>query len=438
LCYTFAVSENPKALPPHYRWNFGALLVDYIFFGIAFNFFNPNTVLPAFVGELSDSALVIGSVSSVFSGGWLLPQLIAARIINDKPRKKPYLVAGISGRGVLWLVALGLGLGLGQRNPVAMLALFFACLVVWAITDGVASVAWFEIMAQAIPSKRRGRLAGTAQFVSGLVGIGAGAAIGQILSRLSFPGNYTLIFGLAGALLVPSTTALFLLREVPSGAISKEANEPAEKGPWLQRLTAWLKLPFVNPAFRHFVLCRIMVGMLSMATPFYVQHATKELLLPQSAIGGFVIAQTMAGVAASALLGWVCERWGSQVVIRIGSAAAILCPLFALVMHLTGGRLAVAYPLVYVSFGIINSTWVMGFFNYLLEIAPQGKRPTYIGISNFVLGTLTLVPVAGGWLLEATSYTTLFGLTTALVAAGFLLSLGLKPPLSANLVEGQS
>jgi MFS family permease len=430
------VSENPKNLPPHYLWNFRAFLVDYISFSIAFNFFNPNSILPAFVGELTDSALVVGSVSTVFSGGWLLPQLVSARIINDKPRKKPYLLAGISGRVVFWLVALGLGLGLGQKSPAAMLALFFTCLLLWAMTDGIGSVAWFEIMARAIPSKRRGRLLGTAQVVGGLAGIGVGALIGQILSHLSFPSNYTLMFALASTLLIPSTVALFLLRELPSSVTLPETDALAEE-PRFRRLVTWLKLPFANPAFRHLMLCRIMVAMMGLATPFYVQHATKELALSQTIIGSFIIAQTIGGVAASALLGWVCERWGPRPVIRIGSAAAILGPLFALVVHLGGSRLAPAYPLVYASLGTINSAWVMGFFNYLLEIAPEGLRPTYIGISNFVMGILTVVPVIGGWLLEATSYTVLFGSAAVLVAAGFLLTLGLKPPLPVALAEAQ-
>jgi MFS family permease len=431
------VNNDPETLPPHYRRNFAALLVDYFTFGIALNFFNPNSILPAFVGELTDSALIIGSVSSAFSGSWLLPQLFAARIINDKPRKKPYLLGGISGRVLFWIIALGLGLGLGQKSPAAMLALFFACLIVWAASDGVASVAWFEIMAAAIPSKRRGRLLGTAQVLGGLGGIGAGALIGQILTHLSFPDKYTLIFALASTVLIPSTIALFMLREVPSNVTQEETSEPVEKEPRSNRLIAWLKLPFTNPAFRHVMICRIMVGMLGLATPFYVQHATKELILSQGIVGNFIIAQTIAGVAASATLGWVCERWGTHYVIRIGSAAAILGPLFALVTHLASDRLATAYPLVYVFLGIINSTWVMGFFNYLLEIAPDGQRPTYIGISNFVMGILTLVPMLGGWLLETTSFSVLFGTATTLVTVGFLLSLGLKPSLPIPPTEVQ-
>jgi MFS family permease len=431
------VSTQPETLPPHYRRNFAALLVDYFTFGIAMNFFNPNSLLPAFVGELTDSAFIIGSVSSAFSGSWLLPQLVAARIINDKPRKKPYLLSGISGRVMFWIIALGLGLGLGQKSPAAMLALFFTCLIAWAASDGVASVAWFEIMAAAIPSNRRGRLLGTAQVLSSLGGIGAGILIGQILTHLSFPGNYTLTFALASTLLIPSTIALITLREVPSDIPQEETSEPIEKQPSSKHLITWLRLPFTNPSFRHVMICRIMVGMMGLATPFYVQHATKELLLPQGIIGTFVIAQTVAGVAASAILGWTCEHKGTQHVIRIGSAAAIMCPLFALATHIVGSHLAFAYPLAYVFLGIINSTWVMGFFNYLLEIAPEGMRPTYIGISNFVMGILTLVPMLGGWLLEITSYTVLFGTATVLVTVGFLLSLGLKPSLSIPPAKAQ-
>jgi hypothetical protein len=44
------------------------------------------------------------------------------------------------------------------------------------------------------------------------------------------------------------------------------------------------------------------------------------------------------------------------------------------------------------------------------------------------MGVLTFVPMMGGWLLEATSYTVLFGTTAAIVAVGFLLTLGLEQP----------
>jgi hypothetical protein len=68
---------------------------------------------------------------------------------------------------------------------------------------------------------------------------------------------------------------------------------------------------------------------------------------------------------------------------------------------------------------------MMGQFNYTLELAPQGQRPTYIGLLNTISGVLVVLPILGGWLLRATSYGVLFALTALVISAGFALSLSL-------------
>jgi MFS family permease len=414
------MAVQAKTSTPDYRWNYTALLVGHAVFGVAFTFINPDSVLPAFAGQLTASAPVIGLVGSTFRGGWMLPQMAVARMINDKPRKKPYMVVGMGGRIAFWLLALALWTGLGGY-PAAMLALSFACFTVFAILDGASGLAWFDIMARAVPLRQRGRLLGVAQAISGTVGIGAGALIRLILNQHPFPANYALIFTLASALLGAAAIPLMLIREPPP-----QASDPGPKG---EMASGWLKPLFADVAFRRLMLCRLLVGMIMLVTPFYVKHASEVLGLPELVVGDFVIAQTIGGVVASLLLGAVCERWGPHVVIRIAIAAATLGPLFALAAHLAGGGwLAKAYPFVYVTLGVINSAWVMGFFNYLLEIAPEDMRPAYVGLSNTIIGSMTLVPILGGWLLETTSYAALFGLTTALMGAGFFVSLGLTPP----------
>lgn len=417
------MSKDGVALPPHYRWNFAALLVDYVCFGIALAFINVNSVLPAFVGQLTNSAPVIGLVTTIFRGGWLLPQLAVAHLIHDKPRKKPYLLAGLSGRILFWVTALALWAGLA-RYPAATLILFFTCFGLWTASDGLASVAWFDILARTIPLKRRGRLIGAGQFISGLAGVAVGAIVGLILNHRPFPQDYALLFTMAGVAFVPSAIALALIREPVDEQVETQQDGQAKNG--------WLKLLVKDHAFRRLMVCRLLLGMMDLAVPFYVVHAENVLRLPVTIIGGFVVAQTLAGLAASAVLSLVSERWGARHVARIGSAVAAMGPLFALSAHLaSSGWLVWAYPFVYAVLGVVNSAWMLGFFNYLLEIAPEGMCPVYVGLSNTIMGTLTLMPMVGGWLLETTSYTVLFGVTTALVTVGFLLTLGLKP------VEGQ-
>jgi MFS family permease len=406
--------------PPHYRRNFLAFVIDYVFFGIAISFVKPDSVLPAFVRQFTRSAPVIGLVSTVWNGCWLLPQVLSARWISDKPRKKPYLMAGLSGRIAFWIVGLALWLGLGQRAS-TMLILFFACLGLFALTDGLAGVAWFDMLARAIPVKRRGRLMGTAQIISGLAGLGVGLVISRILesTRFRFPNDYALIFTLAGVAFIPSTVAIIMLRE-----IGIDVAEDARAG---RRRNGWLTPLLHDPTFRQLMVCRVLVGMVSLVTPFYVVHATDVLNLPEVVVGSFVAAQQVAGVASGALLGLVSDRWGPRYTIRIGSAISIIGPFFALVAHLADGSLLVrAYPLVYVALGVYQSSTMLGFYNYLLEMAPDAVRPSYIGLGNTIMGVLTLAPTVGGWLLEATSYTTLFVLTAGLASLGFLLALRLS------------
>jgi hypothetical protein len=64
---------------------------------------------------------------------------------------------------------------------------------------------------------------------------------------------------------------------------------------------------------------------------------------------------------------------------------------------------------------------MLGWMNYVLEIAPPGQRPTYTGLSNTLTGLLIPAPILGGWLLQLTSYPALF----VAAAAGPVLALWL-------------
>ncbi len=426
------MTRSSDTTPPDYHWNYVAFLVDYVFFAIALSFVRPDSVLPAFVRRLTDSAPIIGLVSTIWNGFWLVPQVVAARWISDKPRKKPYLIAGLTGRVGFWIIGFSLWFGLA-RSGVATLVVLFACVALFALTDGLASVAWFDMLARAIPVKRRGRLMGWAHVISGLAGLGAGWVISRILAspRFPFPQNYALMFTLAGVAFVPSTLALLLLREI--------GHTPMERSSRKHREDGWLTPLLHDPAFRRLMTCRVLVGMISLVTPFYVVHATDVLKLSPAVVGSFVGAQQVAGAASGALLGLVSDRWGPRHAIQLGSAISVAGPVFALVAQLAdGGLLARAYPLVFVALGAYQSSTMLGFYNYLLEIAPDDVRPSYIGLGNTITGVLTVAPTVGGWLLEGTSYTTLFVITAGLTSVGFLAALRLRPAsrvLSGTVVD---
>jgi len=408
--------------PSYLRHNFIALLIDYVFFGVAFSFLSPSTVLPAFVRTLTDSEPMVGLINTVLNGGWLLPQLGGAAMMAGKARKRPYLVAMIYlGRPLFLFLALAVWLG-GVERPPLMLGVFFLVIGLFTITDSIASVAWFDIVARAIPMTRRGRLVGTGQLLSGLLGIGVGMLVTRILEspRLPYPNDYALIFALAAVAFLPSTVALTLIREPPA----KEEEPHRSLADFLRRLgEVWRK----DPRFRCVIRYRLLVGTMGLALPFYIVHATEVAGLPKAAQGWFISAQTIGGIIASVGLGWLSDRRGPRPVIWLGAFTALLCPLLALTVHLIPS-LAFLYLLLYFLLGVNNNSWMQGPINYVLEMAPEGRRPLYIGLYNTLAGTLVAVPLAGGVLLRLSSYPVLFAVTALGIGAGLGVSLGLEEP----------
>ncbi|MCJ7737361.1 MAG: MFS transporter, partial [Anaerolineae bacterium] len=307
------MTETQRNLPRDYRHNFTAFTVDYVAFVTGMYFISSNTVIPSFIRQLTNSAPLVGLGGTLFSVTLLLPQLLVAKIVEGKPRKLPYLIAALPGRILLPVIAVALWSGLAGK-PETMLLVFFVAVSLFGATDAFVTLPVLDILARAIPANRRGRLFGLSQVIVGIAGIGAGAIIASILgaSGPSFPKNYALLFTIATVFLIPSTSALLLLKE-PAPGSHQEPTQPTRVGNWLRFLVD-------DTDFRRLIVCRVLLGGAGLAVPFFVGHAEDVLQLPGGIIGAFVIAQTLGSILASAAFGAISDRWGPRYVARVGSA----------------------------------------------------------------------------------------------------------------------
>ncbi len=421
--------HHPPAESAFYRRNFAALLGDAIAFGLAITIADTTTILPDLVQQLSGSPAIVGLFSAATAGAWLLPQLIYARFLTDKPRKKPFVILGAAiGRPFYLLLAAALWFGL--RDPLLTLLLLFVAQVAFNSSDSLAAVAWFDLYAKAIPENRRGRLVGSAQAVRGVLAFGAGALVTALLSgaTVPYPQNYGLIFALAGGCLMLSLLSVALVRE-PEGPV--ETGRPSW-GDYLPRLWATLRR---DHAFRRLILVRLLAGCDALALSLYIVFARGPLGMPKEMAGVYTVVKTLGGILASLAWGVISERLGNHRVLQFSTALGLTAPLLGLGFCLggvQGGPLTtVIYGWVYVVIAASMSSLMFGFFNYALEMAPAGERPTYMGLFNTVTGALAVVPLLGGLLLQATSYGVLFAVTAAILAVAHGLTWGFRRPAPA-------
>jgi MFS family permease len=420
-----AVDMETSNAYPHYRRNFVAVLADYTFFAVAMAFINPSTILPAFLRQLTDSPLLIGLNGTLQTGVWLLPQLIAANYLDGKAQKKRYLlIPAAAGRPVFFVLTLCLSLG-AVRFPAWTLAVFFFGMTLFWLTDALATVAWFDIVGQVFPGNRRGRLFGLAQVLSGLMTVGVGFGINIVLGSTGppFPHNYAILFLAAGALLACSWFSMATIKETSAAVKTGDA---LPQTTFLRRLgRIWQR----DRNFRLFIAVRLLAGLSDLAIPFYVIFAADRLGLGQGVVGSFTSAQVVGRMAGGVILGALHERRGGRWAIQAGMAAGVLAPLWALLLPLwlPAGHpyVAYGYSLVFAALGMLQSTFIQGFFNYLLDMAPADERATYIALSNTISGVV-LWPTAlvGGVILKVTgnSYNTLFAITAAGLGLGLVCS----------------
>src|SRR6266542_2882009 len=92
--------ENPKAS----RRNIAALVGEKAAFFFALSFAGPYTVLTALAAQLTTSAIIIGSITTVWNGALFAPVLFVAQWIRGHPERMPIIRRAL----FVWAIAFPL------------------------------------------------------------------------------------------------------------------------------------------------------------------------------------------------------------------------------------------------------------------------------------------------------------------------------------------
>jgi MFS-type transporter involved in bile tolerance (Atg22 family) len=299
-----------------------------------------------------------------------------------------------------------------------LLIVFIALLFTFSFCGGVASIPFFDIWSKAIPPTLRGRFFGHRQFWGGLMAIGAGYVVKRILgnTNLAFPENYALLFSLSFIFIGLSYVGLSSVRE-------PEGQPNPEKRNFRSFLRGSVHILWKDKNFGWFMLVRLTASFGSLAMPFYVLYATTELGISINQVGIFVAARMVGAIVSNLLWAQLSDRIGNRIVIVLCIVSGTLVPLLAILAPSAGGMLMV---IVFVLIGFSISGGVIGFKNYLLEIAPESSRPAYLSLDGTLSGATMFLPILGGVIADAFSYRMVFVIVLAMLTMAFLLSLRLK------------
>jgi MFS family permease len=423
-------------------------------FGMAF--VDPFTVLPVFIARMGGSSLLVGLVSALYGAGWFLPQVFVSGMVESR-RRVMGIYRQMAVLRILTFAAATLTIFLvSPQKPALFLTLFITGLLLTNIGAGIAGIPFLEITSRTIPTIRRGRFFGLRRFIGGVLGIGAGVFVGIILNENTsavgasgwiagtahsiagslnlvghdFPVNYGILFLLGGFLISIGILLFCFVEEVPA----KVVHQPRRL---LEHLTTGFSIIRSDANYRLFYLVRICWQFSAMAFPFYSTFAVGDLGFSESTVGVFVSLWVGSGVISNVIWGRILDRKGNKLVLIITAGLSIIPPITGLALdylHAGSGPVrssAFVFAMIASTFfinGLIRSGRFISNITYLLEVAPEDKRPLYVGFMNSFTFPLMLSPVIGGLILTLAGIRVLFLASVCFAVANLILSSRLREP----------
>lgn len=374
--------------------------------------------MPAYLRHLTDSNLIIGLLSAIVTAGYSLPNLFFSNFTERFPRKKPLILAVTPGERLPYLVLAAVAAWLAIPHPGVALAITLATVLIFSCTGGALTPAWLDLIARAIPARRRGAFFGRSNALAGLLGVGGAVLSQQLLATQPYPNAYVELFLLAFVLVLVSYGFFAANRE--QGPYTPSSRRPFWR--WLRSLPALVRQ---DRNFSWYLLAVLASSLANAAAAFFAVVAIARLGASDRDIAWFNAVFLAAQTVLNLLGGWLADRYGHKLVLMAGMAAMVLAIPAALLVPNVG-----VFAVVFVLLGAANTANSLSRFSIMLEFAPADQRPTYVGLASVAGAPLALLgPLLGGAVADRAGYAPAFAIFfVAGLIALWLLSFRVREP----------
>ncbi len=367
---------------PH---NFFAYLGANLLGKVADEIASAKLILPWLFGLLGAPAALVGFLVPIREAGVLLPQLVVAAYVRRLAIRK-------------WVWALGAALSalalLTMGTTAMMLTgataglLMLVALVVFSLARGLCSVSAKDVLGKTVSKSRRGRLMGLSSGIAGVFTLAIGLYI-ESLDRDAGPVLLGALLMLGAALWAPAIIAFASLKEQP-GATEGGGNA-------LDAALQNLALIRNNPAFRRFLIARMLLLGIALAPPFYVlliQQSTQGL----GGLGLLIIAAGLADSLSAPIWGRMADDSARRVMMIAASIAGLL-GIWVWASHALNFQWLespVLVSLAYLTLIVAHGGARLGRKVYLVDMAGPTDRAAMVAVSNTLIGIMMLLAGAIG------------------------------------------
>lgn len=372
--------DIPDSACKHLPLNFFAYLFANVFTKIADELSSARLILPWLLGAVGAPAAFVGFMVPIREAGVLIPQLaVAAYVRRLTIRKFVWILGALLSAVALTLMAFGTVAFEGSAAGWTVLAM----VSLYSLARGLCSVSAKDVLGKTVSKTRRGALMGYSAAVAGITTLGIGGLIEYYGRDDPGPSFFMGLLMLAAAFWLVAIAIFQAIREEP-GSTEGGGNAFSVAIQSLAILKDDLK-------FRQFVIGRSLLLSAALAPPFYVLLA-QQRGTGLAGLGLLVIASGLAASLSSPIWGRMGDRSSRFVMVLasiLAGATGIVTWLFDLA-DLPVMQNSWTYAVLFLLITICHGGVRLGRKVYLVDMANQDNRSTYVAVSNTVIGVAML------------------------------------------------
>ncbi len=353
-------AAHPAAEAGRQRWNFLHLYGDAVWAGLGYG--SVLTFPAVYAARLGAAEWQMSLLSAMPPLAILLLAIPASRWLERQPLIRT-LARTFFWQRLMWFALVPLPALFPPAGQITAILLIHLAV---ALTSAIGHVAWGMMLGAVIPPEWRGRILGRRGAI--IAGTAAATLLGcgRLLTKVAFPLNYQIVFGLGAASLLMTSYHIGRLRLADPAAAAGARPAPTlvrwdlVRGPFGRFLVAYF-LFYAGQAF---------------TTPLYPLLYVREMGLPDEWVSRATMLNYATVLAGSLLLSRLSTRYGHRAVLVGAAALFSVSPLLmasashANVVFWSGALLA--------GLGLVLMWTTLT--TRLLERVPDDDRPAYIAL----------------------------------------------------------
>ncbi len=422
---------------PLNRRNYVLGIVNGILFIAANRLADLGTVFPLLLLRLSGLSWMVGMGHTITMVAPVIPQVVASRLVDTAPHKMPVFRWGAV---IRFIGSVGMGLcvlfagSIGYRTALVGLLL---CFTLRLLAQGVSQQAFVHVIASSVPTTMRGSFWKWRQF--------GGLVVVLILSRplvsymlsadcsLEFPLNY-------GVLMLIAAVGMGLGWLAFAQAREPESKPAGHLLTMRQHLVRGMRLLRRDRYYRRLMRIRILLGASGAIRPFFIAFAVQSWGFHDEVAAWFIAVQIVAQMFGCWVAGYISDKLGNQRLLILAAATIMgtaACAAFGAYLTPPGAMQLFGYQVQYrmvvlmgcfIGSGLFLADLGPGYTNYLMDIAPSRKLPSYTAFASLFIVPIAIAPLAYGWLVYAVSYLSIFLISVVLAVVALFLALRMGEP----------